>query len=204
MGSFLDTITCFPTAIWTVLLGVVLVYWLAAMLGLVDIDAVDLDGEVGDFADLSGKLMALGLGGVPFSIVVSLIALVGWVVSGLAGQYLLAWLPDLLRYIAGVAVLLASAAVALPVTAMALRPMRGLFVTHNAISNPALVGSACRVLTLEVTERFGRAEVATGGAGINIRVRAATPNPLTKGSQAVIIDYDAGGGIYTIAAIDDS
>ncbi|WP_211243513.1 hypothetical protein [Chitiniphilus eburneus] len=125
-------------------------------------------------------------------------------VSGLAGQYLLAWLPDLLRYVAGMVVLIASAAVALPATAMALRPMRGLFVTHNALSNVALVGSSCRVLTLEVTEQFGRAEVATGGAGINIRVRADTPNPLTKGSPAVIVDYDAGGAIYTIVAIDDS
>ncbi|WP_211243512.1 hypothetical protein [Chitiniphilus eburneus] len=64
MGSALDTIASFPTAIWTVLLGVVLVYWLAAMLGLVDIDALDVDGDLGEFVDLSGKLMALGLGGV--------------------------------------------------------------------------------------------------------------------------------------------
>ena len=85
-----------------------------------------------------------------------------------------------------------------------LRPMRGLFVSHNAISNPALVGSACKVLTLEVTERFGRAEVATGGAGINIRVRADTPNTLGRGSRAVIVDYDAASSVYTIAAIDDS
>jgi len=203
MNAFLDTISSFPTAIWTVLLGVVLLYWIAALAGFVDVDALDLDSDA-SFGDLSGKLMALGLGAVPFSIVVSLITLIGWLASCLASEYLLSWLPDLLRYVAGVVVLLLSFAIALPVTAAILRPMRGLFVSHNAVSNPALVGSACKVLTLEVTERFGRAEVATGGAGINIRVRADTPNTLSRGSRAVIVDYDAASSVYTIAAIDDS
>ncbi|WP_148714816.1 ubiquinone biosynthesis protein [Chitinolyticbacter meiyuanensis] len=204
MSSFLDTISRFPTAIWTVLLGVVLLYWIAAMVGFVDIDALDVDGEAGDFGDLSGKLMALGLGGVPFSIVISLITLTGWLVSCLADQYLVGWLPGWLHYLAGAALLLLSFAVALPVTAAVLRPMRGLFVSHNAIRNPALVGSACKVLTLKVTERFGQAEVAGAGASINLRVRASTPNTLTRGTRAVIVDYDAASGSYTIAALDDS
>ncbi|KAF0813880.1 hypothetical protein IGB42_01559 [Andreprevotia sp. IGB-42] len=209
MDRLIETATTFPTAIWTVLLGVALLYWLASLLGMAD-DALHLhhgghaemhaDGhEMGDFA---AKLMALGLGSVPFSIVITLISLYGWLFSALAHQYLL-WLPTVLHYALGAVLLLVSFALALPATAITLRPLRGLFVTHNAVSKAVLVGSVCRISTQSVDEKFGRAEVASGGAPFNIRIAASSPNTLARGHHALITDYDASRDVYTVVAVDE-
>jgi hypothetical protein len=212
MISFHDAATAYPTIIYTTLLVVVLFYWILALIGVVDIDSGGLDidtdlqadasaDDIGDIGNLASYLMALGLNGVPFSVVVTLITLTAWTLSCLAGMWLLPLVPTFLLQIgAGTLVLLISFAAALPVTARAIRPMRGLFVTHRAQSNTLLVGQTCVVLTGSVDEKFGRAEVSARGASLNIRVWAATPNQLSKGAQARIVEYDTAGERYLIVA----
>ena len=114
MSSLFAALTSFPAVVYTVLLGVVLVYWLLAIIGLVDFEAgADVDigadagdaGDIGDAGDgrpeglsgLAAWLVAFGLNGVPFSIVVSLLALVGWFLTGMASLTLLPFVPDALR-----------------------------------------------------------------------------------------------------------
>ena len=83
MGDFIAAVVSYPTAVYTTMLGVVLVYWLLAIIGIVDFDSsgVDLDleahaeGSVTDVGVLAGYVVAMGLNGVPFSIVVSLLVL---------------------------------------------------------------------------------------------------------------------------------
>lgn len=209
MGGFLDAAVAYPTAIYTTLLGVVLIYWVMAMLGMVDFEStgIDLDldlhadGDVADLGTLAGYVVGFGLNGVPFSIVVSLIVLISWTLSCLAGMWVLSWVPTtVLQILLGTFVLLASFAASIPVTARVVRPMRALFVSHSAIGNAALVGQSCKVLTQKVDDRQGRAEVARLGASINIRVWADSPNDLTKGSIALILAYDEAAGRYLIAA----
>ncbi len=208
MTSFLEAALSYPTMIYTALLGLVLFYWLLAIVGLVDFESGGLeidadlqaDVDVGDLGTLAGFLVALGINGVPFSIVVSLMVLISWMFSCLLGMWLLPLVPTvLLSGVAGTAVLLLCPLFALPITARVIRPMRGLFVTHNAMSNQDLVGRTCKVLTGRVDERFGRAEVSTRGAGVNISVWADTPNDLVKGSMARIIEYDPDRQRYLIA-----
>ena len=218
MSSLFAALTSFPAVVYTVLLGVVLVYWLLAIIGLVDFEAgADVDigadagdaGDIGDAGDggpeglsgLAAWLVAFGLNGVPFSIVVSLLALVGWFLTGMASLTLLPLVPDALRWAAGAGVLLAAAALSIVIAAQLVRPMRGLFVTHRAISNAALVGQVCKVLTGVVDERQGRAEVAQRGAGINIRVWAPAPNSLRRGDAALITEYDPARQRYRIDAL---
>lgn len=206
-ASLLAAVSAFPTAIYTVLLGVVLVYWLLAILGMVDFESsgIDLDIEthadasVDDLGTIASYVVAFGLHGVPFSIVVSLLVLVGWTLSFLAGVTLLAWVPtDILRWAVGAVVLLVSAALSVVITARIVRPLRGLFVHHTAQSNASLVGQTCKVLTGVVDERQGRAEVAQRGAGINIRVWSPSPNTLKRGDAALITEYDAGSHRYLV------
>lgn len=208
MTDFLDAAIAYPTMIYTALLVVVLFYWLLAIVGLVDFESggvefdadLQADAEVGDIGTLAGFLVALGINGVPFSIVVSLMVLLSWMFSCLFGMWLLPLVPTaLLAAVAGTAVLILCPLLALPLTARLIRPMRGLFVTHTAISNHSLVGSSCKVLTGHVDEKFGRAEVSTRGAGVNIAVWAETPNDLVKGSVARIIEYDPARQRYLIA-----
>lgn len=207
MDRFIDAATTFPTVILTTLLGVVLIYWLLALIGVFDLDSSGLhihselqtDASVDDAGELASYLVAIGLNGVPFSMVITLMVLFAWTLSCLAGMWLLPLVPTLpLQILAGTGVLTASLAAALPLTARAIRPMRGLFVTHRALSNDALVGQSCVVLTGSVDENFGRAEVSRRGAPLNINVRATTPNTLSKGSPARIVEYDANNEHYLI------
>lgn len=209
MISFYDAALSFPTAIYTTLLGVVIVYWVLALVGIVDFESTNLeihqelhaDAHVDEVSDLASYLVALGLNGVPFSVVFTLLTLFAWTATCLAAMWVLPLVPTaLLRSIAGLGVLIGAFGLALPLTARMIRPMRGLFVTHTALSNAALVGQSCRVLTSSVDEKFGRAEVATRGAGVNIRVWAATPNTLGKGDAARILEYDEAGERYLVVA----
>lgn len=214
MGNFMGAVTGYPTAIYTVLLGVVVIYWVLAMLGMVDIEHSGLDvdvhmhthadGDTSDVGQLASYVVAMGLNGVPFSVAVSLLVLVSWTVCCLGGEWLLPLVPTLpLQLLAGTVLLVASAVIAIPITAVAIRPLRGLFVTHTAVTNAALVGQLCRVVTGVVNEKDGRADVARRGASLNIRVWATTPNALRRGSQALIVEYDEVAGRYLIAAHDD-
>ncbi|MCZ4306049.1 hypothetical protein O4G98_15045 [Zoogloeaceae bacterium G21618-S1] len=199
MIEFLDAATRFPTAIFTALLCVVIFYWLLALVGLFDLDAGSLDGGIDDIGVVASYLVAFGLNGVPFSIVVSLIILISWTLSCLAGMWVLPLLPTAtLGALAGIGTLIVSFALSLPVTAWLLRPLRGLFVTHSARSNAALVGEHCKVLSQTVDAHFGRAEVHTRGASLNIKVWAEQPNTLHRGATARIVDYDPAGERYQI------
>lgn len=199
MNQFFDSITSYPTAVLTVLLVVVLFYWALALLGWIDIDAaghhlhIDLqaDGDTGELSGLAGSLVALGLNGVPFSIVVSLLVLVAWTLTSLVSGWLMPWLPGtLLHVIAGTVLLVISGALALPITALMIRPLKGLFVTHEAITNATLVGQSCVILSQSVDERIGRAEVIQRGASLQINVWTDQASTLQKGQTAYILEYD--------------
>lgn len=209
MTRFLDATIAYPTVVFSTLLGVVLVYWILALIGVVDFDnaSIDIDtdlqadADAEDIGELAAFLVAFGLNGVPFSVVFTLMTLIAWTISCLAGMWLLPFVPtSILQIVAGTGVLLVSLAISVPITARVIRPMRGLFVMHRAVSNNDLVGQSCIVLTTSVDENFGRAEVSARGAGLNIRVWSATPNQLSKGAHAVIVEYDSRGERYRIVA----
>jgi hypothetical protein len=211
----LQLLTSFPTAVPTVLLAVLMIYWLMSIIGIVDLgDAVHahhghLDGldaahgghEVPDLHTLAGYLVALGLGGVPLSVVASILVFFTWLGTALLHNYVIAYLPtDMLRVLSGIAVLLLTAALSIPIAARVIKPMRGLFVKHTARSNISLVGLECKIMTENVDPTFGRAEVANPGGGINIRVWASAPNALRKHSTAIIVAYDETTGQYEVQA----
>ena len=206
MRGFLDAAAAFPTAIFSVLLGVVLIYWLLAVLGVVDSDhdGMPLDASTEDSPDLStltGIAVALGLQGVPFSISLTLVVVFAWTLSCMGAMWLMPLLPaDGAQWIAGTVLGLASLSLAVTLAGRAIRPLRPLFVTHAAIHNAALVGQTCKVLTHTVDEKVGRAEVAQRGANLNIRVWAPAPNRLTRGASARIVGYEDATARYRIEA----
>jgi hypothetical protein len=211
-------LSSFPTSVPTVLLGVLMIYWLLSIIGMVDLgDAIHLHTDIGhgghgvdvahgaheahDLHTLAGYVVALGLGGVPLSVVASALVFFTWLGTALLQQYVLAYVPtDALRTLAGACVLVFMAALSIPLSARVIRPMRGLFVKHNARSNSSLVGLSCRITTQNVDLGFGRADVDNHGANINIRVWAAMPNDLGKNSTAIILAYDETTRQYEVQA----
>ncbi|NHZ98491.1 ubiquinone biosynthesis protein [Massilia sp. CCM 8734] len=207
-------LSSFPTSIPTVLLAVLLVYWVMSIIGLVDVgDSVHLHTDVAhghgahdlhdlpDLHTLAGYVVALGLGGVPLSVAASVLVFCTWLSTALLHQYALTWLPtETLRMLAGCAVLLFSGGLSIPVAARVLQPLRALFVKHAARTNESLVGQDCRITTQSVDRGFGRADVDSHGVSINIRVWAAVPNALAKGAKAIIVAYDPATQQYEVQA----
>lgn len=204
--SFWDAATSYPTGVLTALLAVVLLYWLLALIGLVDFEAEGLewqaDVDAGELSGAAALLVGLGLGGVPFSIAVSGVVLLAWTFACLAAMWVLPAEPGLLmRLAAGSGVLLLALAWGVLLTNRLIRPLRPLFKTHAAQSNAELVGQACTVLTGSVDERVGRAEVRQSGTSVNVRVWAAAPNGFRRGSPARLAEYDAARQRYRIEVL---
>jgi hypothetical protein len=197
-----QVLTSFPTAVPTVLLIILLVYWGLSLAGVFDLgDNIDVDADHADLETLASWLVALGLGGVPFSIVATLLVFFTWLPTALLHEYVLAWLPaGVLQWVGGAVILLAAAGLSVWLSARVVKPLRALFVKHHAPQNRSLVGRTCRIVTLSVDEKFGRAEVQTSGASLNIRVWASSPNSLGKDALAVIVAYDEALQQYEVQA----
>jgi|GEM_PF-1168340 len=209
MSSFVYALSHYPGIIPSILIGALLVFWLLALVGLLDFDHIgpdwlgghhEIDAHGHDGDGDPGALMALGLDKLPLSIVASGVVFYWWLLTMLAVGFVLSWLP-LPLIISGTIVLIVTLFVAIPLAALSLRPLRPLFVVHKGVTQESVLGKVCKVLTLNVDERFGQAEVNVGqGSPLNLRVYAHTPNALTKGSTALIIDLDAHTGRYRIEA----
>jgi len=185
----------FPTGVYSVLLAVCLVYWLLVIVGMADIDLIDLDVNIdatGVLASITGLVSALGLKGVPFTIIVSFLCFWAWLLTALGTSLLTSWLPaGLPVYLAGAVLLPVAAVASFYLTRVSARPLKHLFVQQGeAISSRALVGKVCAVTSGKVDEQWGEARIVAEGAELVLRVHTAIGETLSKGDSALILDYD--------------
>jgi Protein of unknown function (DUF1449) len=208
MNEFLQAITTYPGLIPSILIGVVIVFGLIAMAGFLDIHHIGpdwhLDLDHDGHADVPDALATLGFGRVPFFIVISIIGFFWWLFTIAAQLYLLPHLPILPNWIVGTLTLILALAMALPPAAYCIRPLRPIFSRLVEGARPIdFVGRPCKILTQTVDEKFGQAEVSVdSGAPHNVRVYARTPNALTRGSNALILHFDAQSKRYEVEAYD--
>ncbi len=211
MDPFYRNIASFPTALFTVLLAVCVLYWLCAVLGFVDIDFLDFDAPDGEFGNagsettsanvLAGLLLKLGLNGVPVTIIVSIVALFGWTLCYFAVHFLFALLPGgLLRYLLGIPIFLASLYIAAMITSVLIRPLRPLFKSASQDTVKHVLGQTAVVRTSHVNEKFGEANLADGGAGLILKVRAGEGQTFNKGDRVVLLEYFKNSNTYRVVS----
>lgn len=205
MEEFLANALSFPTILFSVLLGVVCLYWLFALFGLVSPDLFetdfdfDISGDSVSLSGLGGFMVTLGLTGVPASLVITLLVLYAWLTSYFAVHFLLSLLPTGLFYwLAGSLVILIATALALFATAASVRPLRPLFrKLHRPATVPALLGRTCVVRSSVVNEHFGEATVTLDGAKLILKVRAES-GKLKRGDQAILVEHLSDQNAYRI------
>ena len=205
--SFVYALTHYPGMVPTVIVAALVVFWLLAIAGLFDFETIGPDwlGGHHDFdvahdhdAGAPDILLALGLDRLPFSVVISAIAFWWWLLTML-GVSFLSWLP-LPAWLFGTALLVVAFVFAVPLAAFSLRPLRPLFVVHEAPMQASAVGKVCRILTTSVESNFGQAEVEIEpGNRMKIQVCATEPNRLAKDSRALIIEHDKSRNRYLVA-----
>lgn len=217
MLEILHIALAFPAVLFTVLLGVAVVYWVFVILGALDIDVlgggdIDLDGLDGaadgvlDGADAgaadAGVLSVLGLRKVPLTVSISILALLSWVIClllvhymGDAGGLLPGWLL-------GILILAGSLFLSVPLTSLACRPLAPIFEVTEGKRRTDYIGSTCTVTTGRVDATFGQARVHAGGDVLDIQVRSDRENAFSRNQQALIIDYDESRQAYLIETMD--
>jgi hypothetical protein len=191
---------------YTILLIVVMSYWLLVILGLFDIGMFDFDldfdadmdvdvdgGDLGD-ASSAGGLSVLGFlnaGEVPITFFISLVVLEMWLISVKINE----WFGNESLWFA--------AALAVPnlifcalFTKFLLEPVKQL--NRRVQARPTLIGKTCVVTSLEVTEKFGRCEVATDSSPVLVNARTENGEVLTKGDAAVVVNHLPDEGFHIV------
>ncbi|MDG4820708.1 hypothetical protein O7635_02435 [Asanoa sp. WMMD1127] len=188
MGDFIDTALGFPSVIFTVLLAVVVCYWIVVLAGGLD---TDTDGG------LDGLLDRLGLGGAPATVALSIVVALAWFAS-LVGSVLL---PD--NAALDIVVLLASLAIGWAIVSLLRRPLSRLFPHTSGASRHDFVGRECVIRTGRVAIDFGQAEVhAADGSSAIVQVRQTGADSFGAGTRAVIYDYDSAGEFFWVVPAD--
>lgn len=208
MNEFLTTVLTFPTLPFTIVLACCVIYWLLAGLGgmvdfhIHDHGAADLSHHA-DGASV-GLIARFGLGGVPFMLMISIVALIGWVISFYLQLWVLPLMPAALAWLVGAALLLVTFVVAVALTALVLRPIRWGLAHLNKNNAPiVIVGRPGTVISPEVNEKSGRVEVNDGGAGLILQARAPAGQVYPRGTPIIVTHYDTEKHYYDIVSQTD-
>ncbi|MGP9545891.1 hypothetical protein ACT3QR_12895 [Psychrobacter sp. AOP7-B1-25] len=210
---FITKISLYPTIVFTGLVMFVTLYWVVSLLGMADMDSVDF-GEPGSDAaasDLSstgfftGLMLKFGLYGVPLIIILSLISLIGWLLSYLYTSFLHQNFDSgVLYYVFGTGALIFVLVISMWLTGIIISPIRkniARIPKRNASSN---IGKIAVVRTLSVTHKHGEAELNDGGAGLILKVRSDNSTSLfKKGDRVMLVEYLEEANTYRVAPIKD-
>lgn len=144
----------------------------------------------------------LGFGGVPVTVSVSAVVFLSWLMSlaiTLPAKEALGFLPGALVS-GGLAALCLTGGLVL--AGLAVRPLRPMFVTHQAPRRSALMGRVCVIASGTVDGKFGHATFEDGGAGLLLNVVCDKANQLRRGEKALILSYDAARDAYEVEPVD--
>lgn len=204
MDLFLDIALSFPTLVLSLLLAVLLGYWALTVLGLFDLDAVEIsklpDGDAPDVGGLSGLLMRLGLDGVPLTLIFTVIVLLAWLGCYFVDFALLrAWPEGTLRSATAWLAAPVCLVVAVPFAGLLIQPLKPLFRRPRVTDEVSLLGRTAVVRSPRVDEVQGQAEVDDGGAGLILQVRALAGR-FVRGDRVLLVEYVAASNVYRVIA----
>ena len=195
----------------TVFLGIILGYWVLAIIGMVDLEVgADVGGDGHGLAEAAeagfwarcGRFLHLGQ--VPLIVGLSFLALFLWPLS-ILGNYYLNGTPGDRSAGFALALLVPNVFVSLLLTRVAITPLKRLFAVLHGTKTEAetVVGRAGKVVSAEVDERYGQLEIATSGAPLLVNVRTATGDaPLPRGASAVVFAAAPDHSHYLVKLLD--
>jgi hypothetical protein len=205
MIDFISNALSFPTIFYTGLLGLVVVYWLISIFGLVGYDAFEV--EVDNGGGLADWLNKFRLDGIPFTLSLSLIIFFSWILCFYMVEFfintMIKDIDDEIVHIAlGFWLLILSPAIALPIVIALLSPFKPFLnklrkEAEGASAND-FVGRTAMIRSEKVNLLQGTVELSDGGAGLIFQVRAAEPNEYKRGDKVILKEYLAASHTYTI------
>lgn len=198
----------------TILLGVVILYWVVALLGLVDIDIggdfdldVDADAESGheegvDTASgnfVNSAMRFAGFADAPMMFVLSVFVVMVWVFNLIANMYF-----NPLESGAQATILLLPVAVAGFVsTRLLVRPLRPVMKMLKAKEAPAaIIGEQAVVVSASLDHEFGRVQIDFDGRPLVLNaVISNQDQKLKKGAQVLVVSKIEDSENYIVRAL---
>lgn len=188
---------------FTVLLILVVLYWLIVILGAVDMD-IDAewmpDVDIDDPGLTGSLLQLLHIGDIPVMVILTLMVMIAWCFSLLANYYLNS--SQSLWIAAGL--LIPNAILSLFVTAFFIRIIIKIFgpLDVEDKEEQKIIYRVGVVITSEVNPTFGQVEIRTKGAPITINARTPEGSILVKGEKALVFDEDKEKGVFFVDKYD--
>ena len=214
MSELLDAAVSPANLIISVLFVFIIIYWLTVIVGLLDMDFLDVDLDVDVDADvdvdvdtdvshgnmsvawLNSILAFFGLGQIPFMIFMTFLIVPAWAFSIIVNDYL-----GISSFTIGLVVLLAVLFVSLFIAKFLTIPFIKIFGRMSkevGEQKEVLVGKVCEVMIAANKNKVGQAKIVTDGAPHIINVNAVHDETLNKGETALIIEYQEHKNIYLI------
>lgn len=135
-----------------------------------------------------GLLHALKLRNAPITVVASLFAAYGWLLTGVGGELLFG--QDKVPLLPAIGLLAAVMPLSLLLTSVTVRPLGVIFRNEGGVSRKHLIGGSATVTTGRVDARFGQALCIHTGAELVLQVRCDRPNTLRKGDEVLLVSFD--------------
>jgi len=193
----------------TLLMGLVLLYWLLAMFGAMDMDFLNFSPEVDLDIDVNAPPQGvmghfssfLHLGEAPVIVILSMLITFMWGGSMALNHYFNSGDSILL----GLLYLIPNFVVSVTLTGIIAIPVSAFFKKLNVEEKirKDVIGDICEVVSRQVDLESGQAEVITNGAPVLFNARASNKKEiLTKGQKAVVVRKND-DGTYTIKSLEE-
>ena len=191
---------------FTILLGLVIVFWLTTLLGAVSVDSLDVDADID--VDAAGDDANVGLGGmaaammrvvnagyIPLTIVLSILILMMWIASILLNYY---FNPGHSMLVAG-GFVIAAFVLGVIATKAITQPLVPFMKKLKDAENAApVIGEVGVVRSIQIDSQYGQVEVERpDGAPALLNARLGVDSePVPRGTPVVIISIDEKSGVY--------
>ena len=183
---------------FSILLLIVLFYWLTVIAGLLDTDFMDVELDVDGDVELSlgeSLLAFINVGDVPLMIIISILSIFLWSFSIVSNEVF----HVSSSFVLGSVSLIGNLILSVLLTKYCTRPLVKVFRKLNKEAKPIdMLGKVCTLILPATQNQLGQAEVLDNHNTILVHVKAWKDETITKGERALIIEKDTTNQFYLI------
>ena len=186
----------------TILLGLVVIFWVLTLLGAAGVDSLDADATVeGDLGDIpAAMLRVVNAGMIPVTVVLSILILGMWICSIILNFYFNPGHNGFLSLCFFFAAFVLGVILTKLITQPLVPFMRKL---KDAENTAPVIGEVGIVRSIQIDTEYGQIEVLRpGGAPALLNARLGIDaTPAARGTQVAIISMDEKTGVYLARAL---
>ncbi len=207
MYAFLQEAITPPNLLFTILLILIMLYWLFVIIGAIDLEFLDVDLSADGDMDAGDSfftsfLQLLKMGDAPIMAAVSIMTLFAWMISMVYNHFLnfghQGWIA------AGV--IAVNFFISFFITVAIARIVNKLFGPFDSEESEmqSCMYKIGTVITSEVNSDFGQVDILTQGAPVTINARTPDDLVIIKGEKVLVYDEDKEKGIYFVDRYDEN